>query len=412
MRLLIISTFFPPVNSIASLRPYSWAKYWTRAGHDVTVLTTVKKSTPLDLKWENNGFQIIEVPLPAFANSLKQKNQSSGGKGSFLQTLRKNRGIFHSCRMPDLSDLWILPALKAATSHEPWDLIISTCGPYAVHIVADRLKKRGQAKKWIADYRDRWSDNHIFPGLFPFSLIERVLEKKLMKNADAITTVSAPYAAPYKKKYAPEKVHIVENGFDPEDLDDLSTTSVFPTDDKIRLVNTGSFYSQGQDPSPLFKAIKRLEAHPFIHRLEVMFAGPSGDSLNALIQKFNVGSWVKTIGFVERTHALRMQRDANALLLFPWIHASADGVVSGKLAEYLFSGTPILSIGADSREASSKIIQESGAGKLLTTVQECQDTLVSLLEDRKIETATDQEFIKRYTRALLADQLLHIGKNL
>lgn len=45
MRILIVSTFFPPENSIASFRPYSWAKWWSRAGHEVTVVSTKKNTT-------------------------------------------------------------------------------------------------------------------------------------------------------------------------------------------------------------------------------------------------------------------------------------------------------------------------------------------------------------------------------
>ena len=37
MNILIVSHYFPPGNSIAALRPYSWAKYWSRMGHQVTV---------------------------------------------------------------------------------------------------------------------------------------------------------------------------------------------------------------------------------------------------------------------------------------------------------------------------------------------------------------------------------------
>ena len=66
MRILIISTFFPPLNSIASLRPYSWAKYWVLEGHEVTVLTLAKEEDPkVALNYPNPGFRLIEVPLPA-----------------------------------------------------------------------------------------------------------------------------------------------------------------------------------------------------------------------------------------------------------------------------------------------------------------------------------------------------------
>ena len=64
MKILIVTAFFPPQNSIASLRPYSWAKYWSRAGHDVTVLTVPKKASPSDSPMPTDGFKLLEVPIP------------------------------------------------------------------------------------------------------------------------------------------------------------------------------------------------------------------------------------------------------------------------------------------------------------------------------------------------------------
>ena len=63
MKILIVSTFFPPQNSIASLRPYSWAKWWSRAGHDVTVLTTEKEEWANNLNLDCSGFTVIKTPL-------------------------------------------------------------------------------------------------------------------------------------------------------------------------------------------------------------------------------------------------------------------------------------------------------------------------------------------------------------
>ncbi|MFM8917928.1 MAG: hypothetical protein ACKOGP_09325, partial [Bacteroidota bacterium] len=61
MRILIISTFFPPQNSIASHRPYSWAKYWSKAGHEVVVLTTPKKkNSNQTIDTSQGGFQVVE----------------------------------------------------------------------------------------------------------------------------------------------------------------------------------------------------------------------------------------------------------------------------------------------------------------------------------------------------------------
>ena len=67
-RILIVSHFFPPLNSIASQRPYSWARTWTDMGHSVSVLTTAKMpfdGTP-DLELDLSGIEVHTVSyLPA-----------------------------------------------------------------------------------------------------------------------------------------------------------------------------------------------------------------------------------------------------------------------------------------------------------------------------------------------------------
>ena len=42
-KILIISYDWTPRNSIGVHRPYSWAKYWSLNGYEVTVLTSKKK---------------------------------------------------------------------------------------------------------------------------------------------------------------------------------------------------------------------------------------------------------------------------------------------------------------------------------------------------------------------------------
>ena len=85
LKILIISTFFPPSNSIAALRPYSLAKYWKKEGHEIAILTT-KKNIPasLALSFDLSPFHLIEVPLPSFTSSAKKKYHSSSKKKNLL----------------------------------------------------------------------------------------------------------------------------------------------------------------------------------------------------------------------------------------------------------------------------------------------------------------------------------------
>lgn len=420
MRILIISTFFPPLNSIASLRAYSWAKFWTLEGHDVTVLTTQKeKHQTLDLQLTNPGFEVIEVPLPNWIQSFKGKqkgkedNKKRSGFSRFLHYLRRKKGVFHACRMPDFTDLWVRPAIEAVRSLDKWDLVVSTSGPYAVHIVGNRLKKLGKAKAWIADFRDRWSDNHIFPGLFPFNLIEKGLEKRLMKNADHITTVSAPYSEPFIKKYGKDRVHIIENGFDIDDISNLPKIPIFLDNKKFRIVHTGSFFRRRHNPSPLFQAIRNMsedsKTMSLLNNLEVIFVGTELESLEKMIEEYGVGEWVKTFGFVNREVSLRMQQDAHALLFFPWNDLHVDGVLSGKIFEYLFSKTPVIAVGGEQIEASQKLLLDSKAGIILATIEECEGYLVEKLNGiTKEKTSVSQDFLEKYSRKNLSLKMLEI----
>jgi glycosyltransferase involved in cell wall biosynthesis len=423
MRILVLSTFFPPLNSIASLRPYSWAKYWTLAGHCVEVVTLdVPQDPALNIDLPNPGFTLHRVPLPPWLHRLKQQGcaQSKEGTGikknlfSLIRSLKAKTGIFSSCRMPDLAQFWVKPALKVIKMEPAWDLVISSAGPYPVHSAASQVKRAGKAKMWIADYRDRWSDSCIYPGLFPFTLIEKVWEKRLLRHADLLTTVSQPFADFYARKYPGKKVFAVENGMDPSDLEALSPGPIFPQDGKIRIAYTGSLYFGPQDPSPLFAAIASLRADPefskYLEQLKIVFAGPCQDTLKQLVDKYKIGPWVELYGFVSRPDSLRMQRDAHALLFLPWNDPQQEGVLTGKLFEYLYSNTPIVALGAKKMESAQELILKAGAGSVLVQEEEIKRYLIRLLQDaQKKKNRIDPNLLKRYDRQTLAMKLLHLA---
>lgn len=382
VKILIISAFFPPQNSIASLRPYSWAKYWSRAGHDVTVLTIPKDHHPSDTCMPTKGFNIVEVPIPA----LTFLNRLSGGEGarreskdnlsqalSWKSNLRKwyktkldswkrHYGILYSCRMPDRMDTWKAAALRAV-KNQRWDLIVSSGGPYCVHAPAYYLRTHGLAKKWVIDWRDLWVDNHIFPGLPGVRLIERWLEKTWSERADMITTVSQPLADILRQKYG-SKVYVIFNGFDLEDYKQIPREHAFPDDRIVRIVYTGTVYRPFQNPTPLFRALAQMERYGKIQPrcLQVLFCGHNAN-VDDLARKEGVEVYVKYLGFVPRARSLHMQRDASALLFLEFESESAEGVLTGKLFEYLFAGPPVLAIGVGKESGAGELLERTGSGQ-------------------------------------------------
>lgn len=429
LKILIITHFFPPLNSIASHRAYSWAKYWSRMGYDITVLTTKKDMSDnrIDLPIEN--FKVIEIENTFYTglkNLLGTTRQtlkygfSSTGKTSnislkyflkkYVESISRKTGIFIA-RMPEFTDFWYLNVLKEF-QFEPYDVVVSSFGPYIVHLLALRLKKRNLVKVWIADYRDLWTQNHIFKGLFPFTIIEGYLENKTNKTADVITTVSEPLAEQIKNRYKINNVEVIYNGFDKDVLKTLDPEP-FWKDSKIRIVYTGTIYPGYQDPSPLFQVIKELdysEYKPLLENLEVLFAGKYAGNLDELINKFKVNKYVKHLGFLKYKDSLRMQRDASILLFLEFKSRNQDGILTGKLMEYLFSGTQIWAIGVDEQVMSGKLIRESGCGVCFGTNKErLKSHLIEILKNKnKPKIQPNLEILKTFSRKIQAEKLLEI----
>jgi glycosyltransferase involved in cell wall biosynthesis len=425
MKILIISYYFPPINSIASLRPYSWAKFWSQMGHDVTVLTVNESPKNTDLKMDCSQFRTIRITNP-FKKYIKQKvSQNSlevkgatNPRKSIVQKIKffvQSKGIFATARMPDFNDI-IIRKSYAAIKNETFDIAVSTAGPYSEHLIGYNLKKNGNIKFWIVDYRDLWTQNHIFKGLFPFTLIEEYLESKINTSADLITTVSEPLAQQIRNKYDLDNVDVIPNGFDFDDLDTLDPKPYW-NDGKKHLVYTGAIYQGKQDPSPLFEAIKQLYHSPQQHLLEhlrISFVGGFKADLHTLIELYNVATWVKDDGFVSREDALRMQRDANGVIFLEFEASGVEGILTGKLFEYLALGREIIGIGVTNASSSGRLIQECGYGRNFgTDVEVIIQYLIELLsstEPKKCEK--NMLYLEQFSRKKQAEKLLSLAKKI
>lgn len=426
MKILIVSSHFPPLNSIASLRPYSWAKCWAALGHDITVLTTRKPYSDNRLDADLSFLTLLEVPIPG-VDLLRRFDDPANRSGAVrvdhaaegrwrlanrLNAMRRKRGLFMSARMPDHHDLWIRPALRAVRDRH-WDLVVSSHGPYACHLIAWRLKRTGRARRWIADFRDLWTDNHIFPGCFPFTMLERKLERAVGKHADALTTVSGPWAQKLRNKYG-DKVWVIENGVDFDDYTALPAEPVFPKDGLCRIVHTGTIYQGKQDPSPLFEAMRRLrdQGQGEVERLRVIFAGRRLADAVRLAGQYGVADLFEDVGFISRDQALTMQRDADALLFLEFEAPGVTGVRTGKLFEYLASGTEILGVGVSAAGSAGELVRTAGAGEMLgRDVPAIMGYLRRLLTEGPRPKQVHPLVRERFDRRRLAERMLAIASD-
>lgn len=415
-RILLLTRYFPPLDSIASVRLHSWAKYLQKAGHQVSVLTTSKKGqvvNPLDL--DCSAFDVDELDYfdPICAAGFRKADSNNSESSPWKKRLA---GFYRSRmneRLPGRTDPWILPARRELKRRWKeglsYDCIISSYGPPAAHIVGAYAKQLFGCR-WIADYRDLWLENATYSGLWPFTLLEAALEKRLVGRAEVITTVSEPYCDFLQKKFPQAQVSCIYNGFDSDLGQQVSKDAFSGLKPKFRMVYTGSLYARTRNPEPLLAALRQLldTAQVQSGEIELLFYGSCMDGLDDLIEKYQLEAVVTQGGSVGQTEAQRLQVSADALLLVEQSNPKVDGILTGKLFEYLYARRPILGIGYRKDSAAGKLITEARAGI------SCGDN-VPLIAQTLLEMMRGgspfhpaEEVIMRYSREQQAKGLLAI----
>ncbi|KAB8036831.1 glycosyltransferase [Silvanigrella paludirubra] len=434
MKIVLVTLFFPPTNSIASLRLYSFAKQWEKEGHEITIITFPKNDKDnYDLNLDIKNFKIIEMysifnSIQNFYRKKIKKNftsnvtSASTNKNNYISTLKnrflnfiKNKfiqishkkGILGIYRMPDPKDFWIRKASKFITNEIKPDLIVSSCGPYSTHLVAYFAKRKNKNIKWIADYRDLWTSNPFYSGIFPFNRVEKIIEKYILKKANLITTVSHGLKNELEIMLD-QNVYVVENGFDEDDSKNISNTPFYPNDDIIRLIYTGTIYEKYyQSIELLFNLIaESVKIKPLL-KINLIFYSKYSPTLESLIKKHNLSNYVFQSGYLSREECLMAQRDSTINILLGLNDYKFNGVLSGKIFEYIYSKTPILCINYNTNSEIFKIFKDTNA--IYTNINSINEFSLfnkKLLEYKSINKKEFSENEFPYSRATLASNLL------
>lgn len=364
LKILIVSYYFPPIQSVACQRTESFARYLAEFGHEVTVLT---HGEVFAQELDPIGYRLIRIPSPLMnwvfeRFAFLRKDLAPGEKpvhsttvfGRLAQRLnrfRAERGLGFLGRMPDLTDAWYFACRSwVRDGTENYDLAISSYAPYSSHLIAGYVKKRGRCKHWVADFRDLWSDHHLFKGLFPFTLAEVWLERRVLGEADLVTTVSEPLAQRLKQR-CDKPIEVIYNGY--EELSSMqASTPLVPG----RLVYTGTLYAEHQDTGPLLRALQVSQADEALENLRLCYAGLSGDSL--LVSAAALSGLVDNLGNLNHAQCLSLQRSAQTLLYIDINIPGYDGILPTKLFEYIGSGRPILALTADRDSAACRLLSD------------------------------------------------------
>ncbi|GAF90479.1 unnamed protein product, partial [marine sediment metagenome] len=105
--------------------------------------------------------------------------------------------------------------------------------------------------------------------------------------------------------------------------------------------------------------------------------------------------------------------DASGLIFLDWNEPTAEGILTGKIFEYLRSGRPILGIGGTASSVSSRLMIEAGVGfPLGKEVKKIINFLVeNFLNGKNPPVSPQWDVIHRFNRESLAKKALdYMGK--
>lgn len=403
-KVLIISFFFNKEEEIGSIRLRGLVKFLPKFGWEPTVLTI-----KMDNKSESK-FRTIETEYSDLVANWESK-LGIKSEDIMLKNKKDNKGFFgYLTKMwleifayPDPEKNWYKPAIEASSElleNEHYDAILSSSPPVTCHLVASELKKRHKIP-WLADLRDLWTQNPYFSHTYIRRALEKRLELKTLRNADAFTSTTGEMNL--KKLHNTDEVYTIINGFDP--IDKIQNTSL--RKDKFRIIYTGRLYYGKRDPEPFFQALNELINEGVINTkdITVQFYGPDLGWLLDDVKKYQLENVVEICGNLSRETILKKQKESQLLLLLTWDNPKEKEVLPGKLFEYLTAKRPILFIG-HSDGLIKNLIESTNTGRAASNTTEIKNAILEFYNEFKssgeIKYNGNQDEIDKYSHVNMA----------
>ncbi len=347
-RIVLVTTWFPPQQSVATNRMLSFVEFLSE-DFTIEVICIDDKAHQID-NWKSN-INVHYLPSNKFFDKLKSNPKDH----KLVHKLKTGLKVLLLRVVKNPLDSWTKKAsLKLAQVHQqkPIDLIISSFSPEACHIaVIDFFKTTNSSIPWIADMRDEMSTNPYLSE----SQISRLkaVELGVNKYASAITSVSDPIIQDFKVSCTNISNFLeIRNGYNHTFHRDISKED----NRKVFTIGYfGSFYGL-RKPDYLFRALLllRREQPSFNFEMEIVGAHSNFDVPNEL------ASFVHMNEGLPYNDGIEMMADMHLnCVMHP--ASKQKGVFTGKLFDYISVQRPVLAL-VDLTDVAAKLVRDFECG--------------------------------------------------
>jgi glycosyltransferase involved in cell wall biosynthesis len=370
-KVLVIVYYWPPSGGAGVQRWLKFIKYLPKSGWLPTVITTTNGDYPaIDESLSKEvpaGIKVIRTKTPTFGKLFKKINGENsdvpygsleaGENDSLLKKL--SLWVRLNLVVPDARKVWNKYAYRAASKElltNKYDAVVTSGPPHSTHLVGLKLKKKYNIK-WIADFRDPWTNIDYLEKVKRFPVTDRLdrkLEKNVVRGCDRIITINSKIAEDLN---ASDKVDIISNGFDPADFKDVKRKK----SKKHFCINYFGNITIKRDPAPVLQAMNIIFEKQQNTRLN--FWGNVSEEVRSKLNELDKNGIVSIHSYIPHSEMLQEMVNSSLLLLVINNVPKNRSILTGKIYEYLSSGVEILGIGPEGGDAA-KILKETKCGKM------------------------------------------------
>jgi hypothetical protein len=381
-KILIITYYWPPAGGPGVQRWLKFAKYLPESGWKPVIYTPENPSYPLLdeslLKDVPQNLEIIKTKIwepYQLAEKLNKSNkkfkagQFDVGKNQSWKSKLSIwvRGNFF---IPDARVFWVKPSVKFLEQYlkeNKIDVVVTSGPPHSLHMIGLGLKEKFPNLKWIADFRDPWTEISYYKHLKLTKSSDRKhrqLESAVFKKADITLATSYTDAENFRKAGA--NAVCITNGFDEEAKKQKGEIVKGQKNETFTLSYIGVL-EQLRNPENLWKVLDELikENKEFAKGFTLKFAGRVDDKILQFIENSSLKDHLLNLGYIPHDKAVEEMANSSLLLITNFPNESSKGIIPGKIFEYLATGKQIISFGPDEADVS-RILTETGAGKHFT----------------------------------------------